>query len=45
MMAIMFMEQSLESPDMVVPGLICAGAILIMGILFIWTIIKARIFE
>ncbi len=45
MMAIMFAEQSLESPDMVIPGLICAGAIVIMGILFILMMIRARIFE
>ncbi len=45
MMAIMFAEQSLESPDMVIPGLICAGGVVIMGILFIFMVIKGRIFE
>ena len=28
-----------------VAGLICAGGVVIMAILLIWTIIKAKIFE
>jgi hypothetical protein len=35
----------LESPDPVISGSICAGIIIIMGILFVYTVIKARIFE
>ena len=34
-MAIIFMGQFLESSDTIVAGLICAGAVVIMGILFI----------
>ncbi len=39
------MEQPLQNSDMIVPTIICASTILIMGILWLCTVIRTKVSE